>query len=130
MDQRALQTEWPRLSLCKWDGGAQTQHVDHWHTASLPETHTHTHTHTHSHTQCNSLRRPPSRIKSVCKSSCSPRLEKCTMIFYVFKIVPSGDIPGGPVVKTLPSSAVGVGSNPGWGAKIPCASRPKNQNIK
>ena len=33
--------------------------------------------------------------------------------------------PGDAVVKTLPSSAGGVGSIPGWGAKI-----PKNQNIK
>ena len=30
----------------------------------------------------------------------------------------------------LPSRAEGVGSIPGWGIKIPLASRPKNQNIK
>ena len=36
----------------------------------------------------------------------------------------------GPVVKTLPSNAGGAGSIPGWGAEIPCALRPKNQNIK
>ena len=34
------------------------------------------------------------------------------------------------MVKTLPSNAGGVGSIPGWGAKIPHASQPKNQNIK
>ena len=40
------------------------------------------------------------------------------------------DFPGGPVVKTSPSNAEGAGLIPGQGAKIPCASRPKNQNIK
>ena len=40
------------------------------------------------------------------------------------------DFPGGPVVKTSPSNAGGTGSIPGWGAKIPHASWPKNQNIK
>ena len=35
------------------------------------------------------------------------------------------------MVKTLPSNAGGVGSIPGLGAaKIPHASRPKNQNVK
>ena len=34
------------------------------------------------------------------------------------------------VLKTLPSNAGVVGSIPGWGAKIPHASQPKNQNIK
>ena len=34
------------------------------------------------------------------------------------------------MVKTLPSNAGGVGSIPGQGAKVPHASRPKNQNIK
>ena len=34
------------------------------------------------------------------------------------------------MVKTLPSDAGDVDSIPGWGAKIPHASRPKNQNIK
>ena len=42
----------------------------------------------------------------------------------------SWDFPGGPVVKTSPSNAGGAGSIPGWGAKIPHASWPKNQNIK
>ena len=40
------------------------------------------------------------------------------------------DFLGGPVVKTSLSSAWGVGSTPGWEAKIPHASRPKNQNIQ
>ena len=40
------------------------------------------------------------------------------------------DFPGGPVVKTSPSNAGDVGSIPSWGAKIPHASWPKNQNIK
>ena len=39
------------------------------------------------------------------------------------------DLPGSPVVETLPSSAGGVGSIPGWRAKTPQASWPK-QNIK
>ena len=34
------------------------------------------------------------------------------------------------MVRTSPSNAGGVGSIPGRGAKIPYASRPKNQNIK
>ena len=37
------------------------------------------------------------------------------------------DFPGGPVVKTSPSSAGGVGSIPSWGAKIPHASWPKHK---
>ena len=40
------------------------------------------------------------------------------------------DFPFGPVVETLPSSVGSEGSIPGLGAKIPHASRPKNQNIK
>ena len=36
-----------------------------------------------------------------------------------------GDFPGGPLVKTLPSSAEGIGSFPDWGAKIPHALQPK-----
>ena len=39
-------------------------------------------------------------------------------------------IPGGPVVESSPSSAAGVGSIPGRGAKIPHASWAKEQNIK
>ena len=45
------------------------------------------------------------------------------------EIMPRG-FPGGPVVKTLPSSSGSVGSVPGRGAKIPHASWSKNQNIK
>ena len=37
--------------------------------------------------------------------------------------------PGGPVVKTLSSSAKGVCLIPGQGVKIPLASWPKNQNM-
>ena len=32
-----------------------------------------------------------------------------------------GDFPGGPVVKTLPSNAEGMGSIPGQGTKVPHA---------
>ena len=46
------------------------------------------------------------------------------------KIRKEGDFPGSPVVKTSPSNAGGVGSIPGWGAKIPHGLWPKNQNIK
>ena len=38
--------------------------------------------------------------------------------------------PGGPVVKTLPSSAGGVGSIPDQETKVPDASGPEKQNIK
>ena len=34
------------------------------------------------------------------------------------------------MVKTSPSNAGSAGSIPGWGAKIPHASRPKNQETK
>ena len=37
----------------------------------------------------------------------------------------SGDFPRGPVGKTLPSNAKGVGSLSGQGAKTPHALRPK-----
>ena len=41
------------------------------------------------------------------------------------------DFPGGPVVKTSPSTAGGTGSIPGWRATIAHASWPeKSQNIK
>ena len=42
----------------------------------------------------------------------------------------SGDFPGGPVVKTSPSSAGRTGSTPGWGIEIPHGLWPKNQNKK
>ena len=38
--------------------------------------------------------------------------------------------PGGPVVKTSPSNAEGVGWSPGQGVKIPHGSRPETQNLK
>ena len=38
-----------------------------------------------------------------------------------------GDFPGGPVVKTSPSNVEGMGSIPGQGAKIPCASQPQTR---
>ena len=40
------------------------------------------------------------------------------------------DFHGHPVVETLSFTARGVGSSPGWGARIPHASWPKSQNIK
>ena len=51
------------------------------------------------------------------------------MIQFMFLKSKSRDFPGGPVIKTSPSSTGGVGSIPGWGVKIPHASWPKNQNI-
>ena len=39
-------------------------------------------------------------------------------------------LPGGPVVKTLPSNAGGTCSIPGREAKIPYTLWPKNQNMK
>ena len=50
-----------------------------------------------------------------------------------FKIslkIPSGNFPGGQVVKTSPSNAGGKGSIPLRGAKIFHASWPKHQDIK
>ena len=38
-----------------------------------------------------------------------------------------GVFPGGPVVKTSPSNAEGMGSIPGQGAKIPHASQPQTR---
>ena len=35
------------------------------------------------------------------------------------------DLPGGPVVRTLPSTARGAGSIPGWRTKIPYALQTK-----
>ena len=43
------------------------------------------------------------------------------------KKIYSRDLPGGPVLMTLPSNAGGAGSILGRGAKIPHASQPKNQ---
>ena len=50
--------------------------------------------------------------------------------FSPFTEIEIRDFPGNPVVKTSPSSAEGEGSIPGWGAKIPHASGPENQNRK
>ena len=41
-----------------------------------------------------------------------------------------GDFPGCPVLETLPCNAGAAGLIPAQGAKIPHASRPKNQTIK
>ena len=41
----------------------------------------------------------------------------------------SQDFPDASTVKALPSRAVGEGSIPGWGVKIPPISWPKNENI-
>ena len=40
------------------------------------------------------------------------------------------DFPGGPIIKTSPSNTEGIGSIPGWGAKISHASRPKRATLK
>ena len=40
------------------------------------------------------------------------------------------DFPGGPVVKTLPSTAGGAGSIPGWGTKIPHATQSGQKKEK
>ena len=50
--------------------------------------------------------------------------------FWCTKNKSLGDFPGGPMVKPSPSNTGCADSIPGWGAKIPHASRPKNQNIK
>ena len=50
--------------------------------------------------------------------------------FSLRRKVALGGFPGGPMVKTSPASAGGAGSIPGQGAKIPQASRPRNQNTK
>ena len=46
------------------------------------------------------------------------------------KTILIGDFTGGPVVKTSPYNADGMGLIPCWGAKISHASRPKKKNIK
>ena len=43
-------------------------------------------------------------------------------------IIASREFPGGPVVKTPPSNAGGLGSIPGWGTKIPHAIRCSKTN--
>ena len=39
-----------------------------------------------------------------------------------------GDLPGGPVVKKLPSNAGGSTSTPGWGTKIATTTEPAGLN--
>ena len=65
--------------------------------------------------------------RAVGTSSCSDQGMRAV---HTVKNLALRDFPGGPVVKTLPSNAGGVGSIPGLGTKIPHASQPKNQNIK
>ena len=57
---------------------------------------------------------------------------KCLKISTITKekIFRLGNLPGGPAIKTLPSSAGSEASIPGWTAKIPHAMWPKHQNIK
>ena len=50
--------------------------------------------------------------------------------FSTDKNLPGKELPGGPVVKTSPSNAGGVGSICGRRDKFPHTSRPKNQNTK
>ena len=72
-------------------------------------THKHAYnTHTHTHTHTGRRLREGGR-----ETFTSQEMPKIT------------DFPGGPVVKTLPPNAEGVGSIPGWGAKIPHASLDK-----
>ena len=75
----------------------------------------------------------PSRIKSLKKTEKKKKPFKKLSFLRYFKViikVKIWDLPGCSVVKTSPSSAEGVGSLPGWGAKIPGASWPENQNIR
>ena len=57
-------------------------------------------------------------------------LRFCEVLNIAFKNTFCRDFPGDSVVKTLPCNAGGAGSISGWGARIPHASRPKNQNKK
>ena len=52
------------------------------------------------------------------------------MLLFLLSERVQGDFPGSPVVKTSPSNVGGAGLIAGRGAKIPHASRPKNQNVK
>ena len=49
----------------------------------------------------------------------------CYCLLQVVVNLEEGDFPGGPVIKTSPSNAGGVGWIPGWGAKIPYTLQPK-----
>jgi len=75
-----------------------------------------------------SLRWRPSTIKNKVRHLHYRRKASCQA--YTTVNQKKGGFPGGPVVKTLPSNAGGVGVIPGQEAKIPHASQPKNQNIK
>ena len=56
---------------------------------------------------------------------CPITLERVGRDLTFLERVNSGAIPGGPVIKTSPSNAGGIGLIPGQGAKIPHASWPE-----
>ena len=75
----------------------------------------------------------PSRIKSLKKTEKKKKPFKKLSFLRYFKViikVKIWDLPGCSVVKTSPSSAEGVGSIPGQGAKTPHPPWSKNGNIK
>ena len=86
----------------------------HVHTQTRTRTHRNTHTHTHTHHQT---------AHSTC-TECLLNAQILT-IWLTYRIQKPRVFPDGPVVKTSPSNAEGMGSIPGWGVKIPQASRPK-----
>ena len=55
---------------------------------------------------------------------------RCWSLEHQHLVLNLGNFPGGPVVKTSPSNASGVGLIPGQGAKILHASQPKNPKHK
>ena len=57
-------------------------------------------------------------------------VDVCLKTRWYFKNLCVRDCRDSPGVKTMPSEAEGVGLIPGWGAKTPHTSQPKNQNIK
>ena len=66
-----------------------------------------------------------------CQSASSSRSRPDSFVFRYQQNYNLRDFPGGPVTKTSPSNAGGVGFVPGQGAKIPHASwAKKTQNIK
>ena len=65
-------------------------------------------------------------IYNVCIHLC-----KCYQLMNsVLKVTYVRDFPSGPVVKTSPSNARGMGLIPGRGSKTPHALRLENQNIR
>ena len=54
----------------------------------------------------------------------------CSKTVWYFKNLCVKECRDSPRVKTMPSKAEGVGLIPGWGARTPRASQPKNQTIK